>query len=209
LSGAVLDMHLIAILAASLLAAWPPGRTVSVASPQQGQQTASPQQSSPAPPPDQEQVPAAAPESPPAAPPASASESSQSAATPEISPAPAAKTPKHRRTHKATVAATPGSEPTKTVVRKGGVPDPSLDLSSGSPEQNSRQLETTRQLLVKADTNLKKVSGKQLSPGQQDTLKQIKSYMQDEKEAEAAGDVHRAYNLAVKVNLLSAELAGH
>ena len=104
---------------------------------------------------------------------------------------------------------TPGSEPTKTVVRKGGVDDPSLDLSAGDQEQNSRQRETTHQLLIATDTNLKKASGKQLSSAQQETLKQIKSFMQDAKEAVAAGDMHRAHNLAVKANLLSAELAGH
>jgi hypothetical protein len=150
------------------------------------------------------------PESPSGAPPTTAPESSQSGAKPESTPAqPAAKSKKHRRAHKPAVAASPGTEPTKTVVRKGGVPDPSLNLSAGNQEQDSRQQETTRQLVTTANANLTKISGRQLSSAQQDTLKQIKSYMQEEKEAEAAGDVRRAYNLAVKANLLSAELAGH
>jgi hypothetical protein len=38
---------------------------------------------------------------------------------------------------------------------------------------------------------------------------QIRSYMQQAKEASASGDLERAYNLAVKAHLLSNELAGH
>jgi len=73
----------------------------------------------------------------------------------------------------------------------------------------SRQIESTNQLLAASDTNLKKISGRQLSASQQDTVKQIKSYMEQAKAAATDGDVQRAYNLAVKANLLSAELAGH
>jgi len=40
-------------------------------------------------------------------------------------------------------------------------------------------------------------------------VKQIKSYMEQAKGAAKDGDVQRAYNLAVKANLLSAELAEH
>ena len=66
----------------------------------------------------------------------------------------------------------------------------------------------TDQLLASSDANLKKISGRQLSDGQQDTVKQIKSYMEQAKVAKDDGDVQRAYNLAMKANLLSAELAG-
>jgi len=64
-------------------------------------------------------------------------------------------------------------------------------------------------LLATSDANLKKISGRQLNASQQDTVKQIKSYMDQAKKAATGGDVQRAYNLAVKANLLSAELAGH
>jgi hypothetical protein len=112
---------------------------------------------------------------------------------------------------KATVPAAPaGSGPTKTVVRNGGTADPTVDLSPGvSPQQASHQTESTNQLLAASDANLKKISSRQLSPSQQDTVKQIKSYMEQARAAATSGDLRRAYNLAVKANLLSAELAGH
>lgn len=83
-----------------------------------------------------------------------------------------------------------------------------MDLS---PEPNSgqtAQLKSTNDLLTTSDENLKTISGRQLTASQQDTVKQIKSYMEQAKTAANDGDVQRAHNLAVKANLLSAELAG-
>jgi hypothetical protein len=117
------------------------------------------------------------------------------------------KTKKHHGTRKAVAPA--GTGPTKTVIRNGGTADPTVDLSPGvSQQQASRQMEKTNQLLATSDANLKKISGRQLSESQQETLKQIKSYMDQAKTASNDGDVQRAYNLAVKANLLSAELVG-
>jgi len=70
-------------------------------------------------------------------------------------------------------------------------------------------MESTNQLLATSDANLKKIAGRQLSESQQDTVKQIKTYMEQAKNAANGGDLQRAYNLAVKANLLSAELVGH
>jgi hypothetical protein len=85
-----------------------------------------------------------------------------------------------------------------------------VDLSPGlSPQQASHQTESTNQLLATSDANLKKIAGRQLNANQQDTVKQIKSYMDQAKKAADSGDGQRAYNLAVKANLLSAELVGH
>ena len=72
-----------------------------------------------------------------------------------------------------------------------------------------QQSENTKQLLAASDLNLNKISGRQLTPTQQDTVKQIKSYMEQSRNARDDGDVQRAYNLALKANLLSAELVGH
>jgi hypothetical protein len=123
----------------------------------------------------------------------------------------AAKTRKHHPTPKPVVpAGTPdaGSTP-KTVVKNGGTDDSPVALSPGvSPQQASRETDSTNKLLAASDANLEKASGRQLSANQQDTVKQIKSYMKQAKDAEDEGDVQRAYNLAVKANLLSAELAG-
>ena len=85
-----------------------------------------------------------------------------------------------------------------------------MALSPGlSPQQSSRQIESTKRLLAASDANLKKISGRQLSANQQDTVKQIKSYMDQANTAKNDRDFQRAYNLAVKANLLSAELVGH
>ncbi len=70
-------------------------------------------------------------------------------------------------------------------------------------------MDSTYQLLASSDANLKKISGRQLSANQQDTVKQIKSYMEQANTAAKDGDVQRAHNLAVKANLLATELVGH
>jgi len=122
---------------------------------------------------------------------------------------PATKTRRHRKSV-APAQTTTAPGPTTTVVRNGGTDDSSLNLSPGvNPQQASRQVDSTNKLLATSDANLKKISGRQLTASQQDTVKQIKSYMDQAKKAAAGGDVQRGYNLAVKANLLSAELAGH
>jgi hypothetical protein len=120
-----------------------------------------------------------------------------------------AKPKKHH--HKAVAPADTPTEsgPTKTVVRNGGTSEPTVDLSPGlSPQQASHQTESTNQLLATSDANLKKIAGRQLNANQQDTVKQINSYMKQAKDAEKVGDVQRAHNLAVKASLLSADLVG-
>jgi hypothetical protein len=122
------------------------------------------------------------------------------------------KAKKHHRAHKAgaTAGTTTETGSAKTVIRNGGTADPAVDLSPRlNQQQASHQIEITNQLLATSGANLKKLSGRQLSTNQQDTVKQVKSYMQQAKLAANDGDVHRAYNLALKANLLSAELVGH
>jgi hypothetical protein len=99
----------------------------------------------------------------------------------------------------------------KTTVPDGGTTEPNVNLSPAvSSEQASHQTEATKQLLASSEANLKKISGRPLSANQKDTVKQIQSYMDQAKEAAVGGEVQRAYNLAVKANLLSAELTkGH
>ena len=84
-----------------------------------------------------------------------------------------------------------------------------MDLSPEvNQKQASEQAKRADELLASSDANLKKISGRQLSASQGDTVKQIQSYIDQAKKAASDGDVQRAYNLAVKANLLSAELAG-
>src|SRR5271166_960016 len=103
---------------------------------------------------------------------------------------------------------TVGTGPIKKVVRNGGAPDPTVDLSPGlSPQQAFHQMESANQLLAASTANLKRISGRQLSASQQDAVKQINSYMEQANTAKNDRDFQRAYNLALKANLLSAELA--
>jgi|SRR5580692_2470258 hypothetical protein len=121
------------------------------------------------------------------------------------------KSKKHHRAHKAiTPAATtpPPGGPAKTVVRNGGEADPAVDLSPAPSAEQASRLGGYNQLIAATDANLQKISGRQLTTSQEDTVKQIKSYMEQAKGAAQDGDGQRAYNLAVKANLLSAELAG-
>jgi hypothetical protein len=94
------------------------------------------------------------------------------------------------------------------VVRNGGEADPAVDLSPAPSAEQASRLGGYNQLIAATDANLQKISGRQLTTSQEDTVKQIKSYMEQAKGAAQDGDGQRAYNLAVKANLLSAELAG-
>ena len=123
-----------------------------------------------------------------------------------------AKPRKPHRTHKKVAPAEmqAGASPTKTVVRNGSTRDPALDLSTGlSQKQASDQQEITKQLMAKSVADLKRISQRQLSADQQDTVQQIKSYLEQANKATQDQDWQRAHNLAVKANLLSVELAGH
>ena len=124
-------------------------------------------------------------------------------------PKPAAKTAtrKHRRKH---VAAASSSAPEKKVIRDGGTADPTVHLAPGvSDEQASRQRQSTTELLATTDSNLKQLAARQLNVTQQDSVSQIRKYMEQAKTAEDAGDVQRAQNLASKALLLSDDLVKH
>jgi hypothetical protein len=119
---------------------------------------------------------------------------------------PPTKTKKHSASQKKPGASGSGST---RIVRNGSTTNPAVQIfPSVSEQQASRQLEDTNQLLAKTDANLQKIPG-QLNPAQQETVNQVKSYMEQAKTAMNGGDVQRAYNLARKANLLSTDLAGH
>ena len=77
-----------------------------------------------------------------------------------------------------------------------------------SDQEASQVLKSTNQLLASADANLKQIASRQMDGAQQDTMRQIKSYMEQARTAAKNGEVQRAYNLANKANLLSADLVG-
>jgi hypothetical protein len=53
---------------------------------------------------------------------------------------------------------------------------------------------------------LNKLAGRQLNADQQQILSQIHEFMEQSKQADAAGDLERGQNLASKARLLSDEL---
>jgi hypothetical protein len=118
----------------------------------------------------------------------------------------AATSPKKDHAHDETVApaTAPGVKLPKNVVPDGGIDDPEKEPESDP--QALKQAEATRQLLASTVDNLKKISGRTLSESDQEALKQIQTYIDQANNAE---DPQRAYNLAVKAKLLSAELAKH
>lgn len=68
------------------------------------------------------------------------------------------------------------------------------------------QQRSTEQLTAATQENLKQIAGRQLTPSQQDTVTQIKEFMDQSKAAVASGDAERGHNLAMKARLLSDEL---
>lgn len=95
----------------------------------------------------------------------------------------------------------------RKVVRNGSTQDPQLDFVPGvTATQASRQRQDTERLLGIADANLKQSSTRTLTAAQQDTVNQIKLYIEQSKQAVTAGELQRAHNLAFKAQLLSNEL---
>ena len=90
---------------------------------------------------------------------------------------------------------------------EGGAAEPSIQLAGGpATGQSSQQKDAAIQLLGSTEENLKKISGRQLSSDQQETVTQIQQFMQQSKTAAANGDSERARTLAWKAELLSEDL---
>jgi len=100
------------------------------------------------------------------------------------------------------------SQSGKVVVRNGGAKDNSGQLTPAmTQEQELHSRENTAQLLATTDSNLKRLTGRQLSDSQQSMLDQIRTYMRQSKDASDAGELSRAHTFAYKAHLLSDELA--
>jgi hypothetical protein len=97
--------------------------------------------------------------------------------------------------------------PEKIVVRQGGTTEPSIQLAGGAGgDDASQKRDATHQMLGEAEGNLKKVASQQLSANQQDGVTQIRQFIEESKNALAAGDVEQARTLAWKAKLLSEDL---
>ena len=119
-------------------------------------------------------------------------------------------TPKKKKKKRKPAPPPPADASGKTVIRNGSTSDSSVAIAPGVPQpQASQQLQDTNDLLDKTDANLKRIEGKTLNEGQQDTLQQIKNYMDQARTAVKNQDTEHAYNLAKKANMLSADLLWH
>jgi|SRR5579872_1122736 len=94
--------------------------------------------------------------------------------------------------------------PEKIIVRQGGTAEPSIQLAGG--DQASQKRNAANQMLGSAEANLKKIAGLQLSATQQDTVSQIRQFVDQSRAALADGDVERGKTLAWKAQLLSEDL---
>ena len=119
-------------------------------------------------------------------------------------------TPAKKTTHKKKTAAKASHAPAKVVVPNGSTSDPPEHFSSGhNPAPPPDQVQGINQLLDATESNLKQISGRTLSAAQQDTVTQIRAYMDQARKAVDSGDGERGRNLAVKAHLLSDDLVKH
>jgi len=129
----------------------------------------------------------------------------------EPAPAPPSEpAPKPKPTHK---HKPPASKPSTTATAPPApAPKPApnndsvqifADLPPGTAQNQRRDTES---LLQTAENNLKRVT-RTLNDDDQTMMRQTRNYIAQSRTAMQDGDFQRAYNLAVKAKLLSAELA--
>ena len=107
-------------------------------------------------------------------------------------------------------ASVPGGTARKIVVREGGASEPAAQIAPGmTPAEATRQRRNAEQLLGATDDKLKRLAGRTLDAKQQETVGQIRNYMEGARSALKEGDVRRANTLAQKAHLLSEDLVKH
>jgi hypothetical protein len=122
-------------------------------------------------------------------------------------PKPKPRRPVSRKPPQQPAQAAPPSEAPKPEPAKPNSPDPSVQITADIPRaavQSERQ--NTEQLLRNSDGKLSHIN-RNLSDSEQGMLRQARNYILQSNQALQGGDIERAYNLAVKANLLANELA--
>jgi hypothetical protein len=105
---------------------------------------------------------------------------------------------------------TGGEAPKKTVVRQGGVAEPSAQIVTDMDlAEAARRREDSERLLNLADENLKRLVERALTEQQQETVSQIDRYITVARSALKEGDISRGHTLALKANLLAVDLVKH
>ncbi|MGB7929783.1 MAG: hypothetical protein WCF61_16675 [Terriglobales bacterium] len=115
-------------------------------------------------------------------------------------------------TKKRRKGATPAPEggPRKIVVREGGASEPAAQIVPGmTAEAAARERQNAQELLSSTDDQLKRLADRPLDAQQQETVGQIRNYLNGARGALQEGDVSRARTLAEKAHLLSDDLLKH
>ncbi len=102
----------------------------------------------------------------------------------------------------------PKAEPAKVETPPApAAPATSVQITADVPRAAVQsQTQTTQQLLRSSEAKLATL-GRALSASEQAMQQQARNYIAQSNEAVRAGDIERAYNLAVKASLLANELA--
>lgn len=96
------------------------------------------------------------------------------------------------------------ASPKKKVVTRGGTDEPTTQISpSMTEEQVAKTRASTSSLITQTDENLVKLSTRQLTADEQETVDQIRKFVEQSKAADHEGDLPRAASLANKAKLLS------
>jgi hypothetical protein len=119
---------------------------------------------------------------------------------------PAGSTTKRRKR----AAPPPTGEPLKIVVREGGASEPAAQIVPGmTPAETTRQRQNAERLLGSTGDQLKQLASRPLDEQRQETVEQIRNYMEGVRSALKEGDVQRANTLAEKAHLLAEDLVKH
>ena len=97
--------------------------------------------------------------------------------------------------------------PPKVIVKQGGITEQSIQLAGGSVGGDATQKkDAANKMLAATEDNLKKIASRQLSAAEQDSVSQIRQFVDQSKSALAAANLERAQTLAWKAKLLSDDL---
>jgi len=96
--------------------------------------------------------------------------------------------------------------PEKTIVRQGGITEQSIQLAGGSAGDQAQKRNAASQMIAATEQNLYKLTGRQLSNAERDSVIQIRQFVDQSRTALTAGNLERAQTLAWKAKLLSEDL---
>jgi hypothetical protein len=101
-------------------------------------------------------------------------------------------------------------EPRKIVIRHGGTSEPTAQIVPGMPAEEAARLRSEMGQLVSAtEVDLQRLAARILNANQQETVIQIRHYLDVARNAMSEGDIQRAHTLAFKAHLLSDDLVKH